>query len=105
MQKKKHRFLSRFHPEIKKLCIVRDYANMDELLSTVLEVERVLAKLKETPFELMKDEQEEGLTTNVVVDKKVSALNESLINFFRQGITPSHGTRSPSISTVPICQI
>jgi hypothetical protein len=31
---------------------------MDELLSTVLEVERVLAELGETPLELMKDEQE-----------------------------------------------
>jgi hypothetical protein len=31
---------------------------MDELLATTLEVERVLAKLGETPFEFMKDEQE-----------------------------------------------
>jgi ATP-dependent exoDNAse (exonuclease V) beta subunit len=56
--KKKHKFLSRFRPEIRKLCVVRDYVNMDELLSTVLEVERVLAELGETPLELMKDEQE-----------------------------------------------
>jgi hypothetical protein len=31
---------------------------MDELLATTLEVERVLAELRKTPFEFMKDEQE-----------------------------------------------
>jgi hypothetical protein len=53
----------------------------------------------------MKDEQEEGSRVDAIVGKQASALNESLINFFRQGITPSHGARSPSTSTIPICQI
>jgi hypothetical protein len=78
---------------------------MDELLIATLEVERVLAKLGETPFELMTDEQEKGSTIDAIVRKQVSALNESLINFFRQGITPSHGAWSPSTIIVPICKI
>lgn len=42
---------------------------MDELLATTLEVEWVLAKLGETPFELLKEKQEEGAMANTTVEK------------------------------------
>jgi hypothetical protein len=66
---------------------------------------RVLAKLGETPFELLKNEQEEGTVENVIVEKKVSVLNESLINFLKQGITLGHGVGFSSVIIASICQI
>jgi hypothetical protein len=36
---------------------MRDYANTDELFGATLEIEKVLAKLREIPFELLKYKQ------------------------------------------------
>jgi hypothetical protein len=51
----KRRFLYRFYFEIRKFCVMQDYANMDALFATTLEVESFI-ELGETPFELLKDE-------------------------------------------------
>lgn len=42
---------------------------------------------------------------DVVVEKKVNALNDSLINAFRQGISSSHEVRSHNANTFSMCQI
>lgn len=34
----RQQFLSRLHPKIRKLCVMWDYANMDELFVATLEV-------------------------------------------------------------------
>jgi hypothetical protein len=49
------RFLSYLWFAIKKLCVMKDYANMDVLFDAALEVERVLVELGKTPFELLKE--------------------------------------------------
>ncbi len=78
-------FLSKFKLEINKFCVVRDYANMGVLLSLALEVEKVLGKLGETFYELLKDEQDELLSTREnIVDKHVQVLNESLVNLLKR---------------------
>jgi hypothetical protein len=46
-----------------------------------LEVKQVLIELGETPFE--KEEQEDGMMNEMVVEKQVNVLNESLISFFK----------------------
>jgi hypothetical protein len=51
----KRRFLYRLYFEIRKFCVMQDYANMDALFATTLEVESFI-ELGETPFELLKDE-------------------------------------------------
>ncbi|CAK9882632.1 unnamed protein product [Sphagnum jensenii] len=38
----KRRFLARLRPEIRKLCVVRNFADIEELVATASEVERVL---------------------------------------------------------------
>jgi hypothetical protein len=82
------RFLSRLQLEIKKLCVMRDYANMEALLNVALEMEWVLAELCETPFELLKEEQEKNMgTIKMVVEKQVQVLNESLINLLEDNQT------------------
>jgi hypothetical protein len=52
----RRRFLARLRPEIHKLCVVRTFADIEELVGAATEVERVLGELGETPFELLKEE-------------------------------------------------
>jgi hypothetical protein len=71
-------FPFKFYPKIKKLCVMRDYVNMDALLTIALEVEWVLVELEEIPFELLRVEHEDGVVANVV-EKQVDELNDSFI--------------------------
>jgi hypothetical protein len=64
--------------DIKKLCVMRGYMNMDALFVATLEVEWVLVELEDISFELLKVEHEEGVVVDVV-DKQVNALNDSFI--------------------------
>jgi hypothetical protein len=42
-------------PEIRKLCVVKTYINIEEVVVVVAEIERVLEELKETSYEPMKE--------------------------------------------------
>jgi len=53
--KRKKRFLTHLWSKIKKLCVVRTYVDMDELLATTIEVEKVFIEIGETPYEPLKD--------------------------------------------------
>jgi hypothetical protein len=49
----------------------------------------VLVKLGETPFELLKEEQEENTgTIETTMEKQVQLLNESLINLLKRQFKP-----------------
>jgi hypothetical protein len=52
----KRRFLAKLRLEIRKLCFVRNFADIEELLGAASEVERVLGELGEIPFEPLKEE-------------------------------------------------
>lgn len=54
--------------------------DLDELAK---DVERVLGELNEIPFEPLKEEQEEGMRNDILLEKQVSTLSESFINFFK----------------------
>jgi hypothetical protein len=47
----RHKFLAHLQLRIKKLCTVKTYANVKEMLSVAKEVERVYGEFAETPFE------------------------------------------------------
>ncbi len=64
-----------------------DYVNMDVVFVTILEVEWVLVKVGETLFKLLKEEQEDGIVVNAMVEKQINVLDQSLINFFKQGVS------------------
>ncbi len=82
--KRKKRFLTHLRLEIKKLCVVRTYVDMDELLTTTIEVEKVLSEIGETPYEPLKDEKNEELIKGETsIDWHIHALNETLIIFFK----------------------
>ncbi len=64
--KQRRRFLARLRLEIRKLCVVRTFADIEELVGATIELERVLGELGETPFEPLKEEQEEGVAETSV---------------------------------------
>jgi hypothetical protein len=51
------RLLAKLKLEIRKLCVVRTYINIEEVV--VVDIEWVLGDLRETPYEPMKEEQDE----------------------------------------------
>jgi len=81
----KRRFLAKLRPEIRKLCVVRNFTDIEELVGAASEVERVLGELGETPFEPLKEEQEEGIA-EATMEHQVATLNDTLINFFKGGL-------------------
>ncbi len=52
----RRRFLGKLRPEIRKLCVVRTFADIEEMVGAATELERVLGELGETPFEPLKEE-------------------------------------------------
>jgi len=93
--KQRRRFLARLRPEIRKLCVVRNFADIEELVGAASEVERVLGELGETPFEPLKEEQEEGMA-EISMEHQVANLNNVLINFFKGGVPNSMPPLSPN---------
>jgi predicted aspartyl protease len=91
----RRRFLARLRPEIRKLCVVRVFANIEELVGAAIEVERVLGELRETPYEALREEQEEDISESTM-EKQVTALNNTLINLFKGN---SHDSAPSSSST------
>jgi hypothetical protein len=92
----RRRFLARLRPEIRKLCVVRVFADIEELVGAAIEVERVLGDLGETPYEPLREEQEEEASESNV-ERHVTTLNNTLINFFKGS---AHDPVSPSSSNV-----
>jgi hypothetical protein len=98
----RRRFLGKLKPEIRKLCVVRTFADIEELVGVATELERLLGELGETPYEPLKEEQEEGVA-ETMMEKQVNALNNTLINFLK-GNVPRHVTSSSSNMSAG-CQI
>jgi len=89
-------------PEIRKICVVRTYVDIEEMVGVATELERVLGELGETPFEPLKEEQEEGVA-KTMMEKQVNAFNDTLINFIKGNVSKPVTPSSSSMSA--ICQI
>jgi hypothetical protein len=98
----RRRFLARLRPEIRKLCVVRNFADIEELVGAAIEVERVLGELGETPFEPLREEQDEGVA-ETSMEHQVANLNNTLINFFKGSVPNS--IPSSSSTLFKECQI
>jgi hypothetical protein len=81
----KRRFLARLKPEIRKLCMVRTFVDIKELVGAATEVERVLGELGETPYEPFREEQEEEVA-ETIMEKQVAALNNAFVSFFKRNV-------------------
>ncbi len=88
--------MARLRPKIRKLCIVRTFADIEKLVGAAMEVERVLGEFGETPYEPLREEQEEE-TSESNVERHVTALNNTLINFLKGN---AHDPTSSSSSNV-----
>jgi len=93
----RRRFLAKLRPEIRKLCVVRTFADVEELVAAATELERVLGELGETPFEPLREEQEEGIE-ETIIEKQVTALNNTLVNFFKRSVPNYIPSSSSTIS-------
>ncbi len=94
----RRQFLGKLRLEIRKLCIVRTFADVEELVGATTELERVLGELGETPFEPLKEEQEEGIE-ETMMEKQVTALNNTLVNFFKRDVPNSIASSSSTMSS------
>ncbi len=65
--------------------MVRTFTDIEELVGVATELERVLGELGETPFEPLKEEQEEGVA-EAIMEKQVTTLNNTLINFLKGNV-------------------
>jgi hypothetical protein len=98
----RRRFLARLRPEIRKLCVVRTCTDIEELVGAATELERVLGEIRETPFELLKEEQNEGVE-EALMEKQVTALNDTLVNLIKRNVLNSIASSSSTMSSE--CQI
>ncbi len=58
--------MGKLRPKIRKLCIVRTFADIEEMVGAATELERVLGELDETPFEPLKEEHDEGVAETMM---------------------------------------
>ncbi len=72
----RRKFLAHLQLRIKKLCMVKTYVNVEEMLLVAKEVERVYGEFGEIPFEPFMEEQEEGMHNEPMLEKHVNVLNE-----------------------------
>ncbi len=67
---------------MKKLCTVRTYIDIDEVVVVATKIERVLGQLGGTPYEPMKEEKDEMAFGESTTNQQ---LDEIFINFFGKG--------------------
>jgi hypothetical protein len=94
----RRRFLARLRPEIRKLCVVRTFFDIEKLVGAANKVERVLGEMGETPFEPLQEEQEGGMT-----GMSMKNLTAALINFL-EGSMPNPMSSFPPALLIE-CQV
>jgi len=98
----RRRFLAKLRPKIQKLCVVRTFTDIEELVGAATELERVLGEIGESPFEPLKEEQDEGVE-ETLMEKQVIALNDTLVNLIKRNVPNSIASSSSTMSSG--CQI
>ncbi len=62
----RRRFLARLRPKIQTLCVVRTFIDIEKLVGVTTKLERVLGELGKTPYEPLKEEQEDGASETIM---------------------------------------
>ncbi len=84
--------------------MVRTYIDIEEMLITTIEIERVLGDLGETPYDPLREEKDEDATGESSIDKQLLVLNETLIHFFGEFGSRS-GVSANSFGSTSKCQL
>jgi hypothetical protein len=58
--------MAKLRLEIWKLCVVKTFTDIEELVGVASELERVLGELEETPYQPLKEEQKEGVSKTMM---------------------------------------
>ncbi len=82
--------------------MVRTYYDMDELLTIVIKVEKVVGEIKETPYEPLSGRKEELALGKTNIIKHLQALN--LVNYFGRGVDGKINHNLRSANTIQ-CQL
>jgi len=98
----RRRFMGKLRLEIRKICVVRTYTNIEEMVGAATELKRVLGELDETPYKPLKEEQEEGVI-ETMLEKQVNVFNDTLVNFMKGNVFKPVTSSFSSMSTM--CQI
>jgi len=78
--------------------VVRTFTDIEELVGVATKLERVLGEIGETPFEPLKEEQNEGVE-ETLMEKQVTALNDTLINLIKRNVPNSIASSSSTMSS------
>jgi len=78
--------------------VVRTFTDIEELVGVATKLERVLGEIGETPFEPLKEEQNEGVE-ETLMEKQVTALNDTLINLIKRIVPNSIASSSSTMSS------
>ncbi len=81
---------------------MRIFTNIEELVGVATELEIILGELEETSFEPLKEEQEGGVE-EMMMERQVTTLNNTLINFFKRNVPIFVASSSSTMSNR--CQI
>ncbi len=86
--------------------MVRTYTDIEEMVITTIKIEKVLGYLGETPYDPLREEKDEDVTSESFIDKQLSMLNETLIHSFRESSSKNGANvRSSRIaSRYQLCQ-
>jgi len=79
-----------------KLCVVKTFTDIEKLVGAVTELEKVLGELGKTLYEPLKEKQEEGVS-KTLMEKQVTTLNNTLINFFKGGVPNLNASSSSTM--------
>ncbi len=75
----RRRFLARLRPEIRKLCVVRTFTDIEELVGVATELERVFGE--------------------TLMEKQVTTLNDTLVNLIKRNVPNSIASSSSTMSS------
>jgi hypothetical protein len=81
------------------------FANIEELVGAATKLERVLGELGETPFEPLKEEEQEEGVAETMMEKQVIALNNTLVDFFKRNVpNPIASSSSTMFGGCQVCK-
>jgi hypothetical protein len=104
--KQRKRFLARLRLELRRLCVVKTYTDIEEMVIVAIKIQRLLGDLGETPYDPLREEKDEDVIGESSIDKQLSMLNETLIHFLRESGNRNGASVSSSGSTsrCQLCQ-
>ncbi len=100
-----HKFLAKLKLEIRKLCVVKTYDDIEEVVIMATKIERMLGELRDTPYEPMKEKKDEVAFGKSTMDQQLHVLNETFINFFGKRIDGKARLNTLFLTNGNCCQL